>query len=313
MATDTSPPLFPAQSHPALAAYLTARAETVPASGCWVWTGAMTSGGGVRANRVFGDQYGSQSATYLAWVAAHRGPPPDGERVRHTCGCPRCINPDHLTTSAAQRQQRTAQRAARKAARQEAREAAQKASREAEAQARHERAAARVAAKAARQEARRAEREARQAATARKRFKPKAPRSSVPKLRKDYSGPETVQRFDAGSVRIRGTVHIGRYRKLDARAVYNIQNPRPGPFSLRTLTGLPQYVLDAVLKAPRARRFKLPCGDWVFEMEHGARVPLDHHPTTLPDADDTLRQPDGVHQFGHFHHDHQSRSGHHWP
>lgn len=62
-----------------------------PNSGCWIWLGAIKSGG-----------YGS------FWVggkclAAHRfshmvfkGPIPDGLDVMHKCDTPACVNPNHL-------------------------------------------------------------------------------------------------------------------------------------------------------------------------------------------------------------------------
>lgn len=60
-------------------------------TGCWLWQGALDSGG-----------YGLQSvdnrnrkAHRVSWEL-HRDPIPDGACCLHKCDVPRCVNPDHL-------------------------------------------------------------------------------------------------------------------------------------------------------------------------------------------------------------------------
>lgn len=61
------------------------------ASGCWLWTGSLTSSG-----------YGHFSIRNLYYQAhkllyiLHVGPIPDGLQIDHLCRTRRCVNPDHL-------------------------------------------------------------------------------------------------------------------------------------------------------------------------------------------------------------------------
>jgi hypothetical protein len=62
-----------------------------PATGCTLWTGALTQKG-------YGDLLVERRhirAHRAAWEA-YRGPIPDGMHVLHKCDVPACINPDHL-------------------------------------------------------------------------------------------------------------------------------------------------------------------------------------------------------------------------
>ena len=77
-------------------AALLSRTDRDKNQGCWLWTGALDSGG-----------YASFTETKLgqkkAMVRIHRrvaelasGPIPAGYQVHHKCAIRRCINPDHL-------------------------------------------------------------------------------------------------------------------------------------------------------------------------------------------------------------------------
>lgn len=67
-----------------------------PNSGCWLWTGAMTTEGygQIRAD-------GKQRKTLVAHRVSHElynGPIPSGLFVLHKCDTPACVNPAHLST-----------------------------------------------------------------------------------------------------------------------------------------------------------------------------------------------------------------------
>ena len=65
-----------------------------PNSGCWIFTGCLSSLG-----------YGIMARTKFVRTPAHRasyevfnGPIPDGMDVMHSCDVRCCVNPEHLTT-----------------------------------------------------------------------------------------------------------------------------------------------------------------------------------------------------------------------
>jgi hypothetical protein len=75
-----------------------ANVDRVTEAPCWVWTAALNRHG-----------YGSIGAAYYGEGLAHRyayarakGPIPPGLFVRHLCGVPRCVNPEHLAVGTAQ-------------------------------------------------------------------------------------------------------------------------------------------------------------------------------------------------------------------
>jgi hypothetical protein len=63
------------------------RAEVGAPGDCWPWTGP-TGADGLPA-------FDGRPAAVAAYEQA-RGPVPEGARVTHRCGNPRCLNPDHL-------------------------------------------------------------------------------------------------------------------------------------------------------------------------------------------------------------------------
>lgn len=68
-----------------------------PNSGCWIWLGAVNSGG-----------YGTirigpkTRLAHRVMVEQVRGQIPDGMLVCHSCDVPPCINPDHLWLGSSQ-------------------------------------------------------------------------------------------------------------------------------------------------------------------------------------------------------------------
>lgn len=66
-----------------------------PNSGCWLWTGAICSGGyarigadGWRTNRTL--------LVHRVLYELMRGPIPEGFEIDHLCRVRSCVNPDHL-------------------------------------------------------------------------------------------------------------------------------------------------------------------------------------------------------------------------
>ena len=53
---------------------------------CWPWHGPSGRGG---------PEFDGRPACIRAYELA-RGPVPDGARLRHICGNPQCVNPEHL-------------------------------------------------------------------------------------------------------------------------------------------------------------------------------------------------------------------------
>jgi hypothetical protein len=65
--------------------------EIDPVAGCWLWTGAIGSGGYA--------YIGSKNRSFLVHRVTyemHRGPIPEGMQIDHLCRVRRCVNPDHL-------------------------------------------------------------------------------------------------------------------------------------------------------------------------------------------------------------------------
>jgi hypothetical protein len=75
-----------------------ANIDRVTEAPCWVWTGGMNRTGYGSIDLA---HYGESLAHRYAYVRAH-GPIPPGLFVRHLCGVPRCVNPEHLAVGTAQ-------------------------------------------------------------------------------------------------------------------------------------------------------------------------------------------------------------------
>lgn len=72
---------------------LRSRIETVPESGCWIWTG-----GARRSGKGHGRFWHSGRHVFAyRWSYEHfHGPIPEGCRIYHLCDVQECVNPDHL-------------------------------------------------------------------------------------------------------------------------------------------------------------------------------------------------------------------------
>ena len=297
--------VFPTEHDPALAAYLTDYTELDPSSGCWLWTGLVTSGGGMQVHDHVAKAYGTRSATRLAWLATQGTEPPDGARVRHHCGQPRCVHPEHLTTSdlvKAARQQAKAQaalaaqvardaahakRAEEVAAKAEARASAQAARKADAVKSAEAKVAAKAEARAARDSAqaeRAREAEAKAEAKAAKLREKVRQRAEKPhSTREVYRVPgEVIREVDGTCIRLRGSLKVGPRLSFDPREVYAMQNIRDcvplgqsGRIRGHVILGISPEIMDAVRRAPRAVRHILPNGHVVFELPIGATVPLE--------------------------------------
>lgn len=257
--TITPGPLFPAKHHPELAAYLSAHTAVDASTGCWVWSGPVNDKGVGRASPSIRDTFGTISIPRLAVMALTGSLPAEGTRLRQSCGNPRCCCPDHRTSKVTEREATKAARAevrkALSAARAAEREVARNESR-----------------KAARKDAKEAKLQARMAST------------------ESHRGPLVAGErvlWDCGTAtRIRGHLSVGRHHRFDARTVWSVQSYREriiggALFRASTLLGISTELHKAILSGPAARRFKLPSGDVVYEMEP-AWVPLDAPPEDSP-------------------------------
>jgi HNH endonuclease len=78
-----------------------AKISPEPLTGCWLWTGAVTTSkntypyGSIKTDRRDARPQRLEAAHRVAWLL-YRGPIPDGLDVLHKCDQPYCVNPDHL-------------------------------------------------------------------------------------------------------------------------------------------------------------------------------------------------------------------------
>jgi hypothetical protein len=66
--------------------------------GCWLWTGfRMVKGGYGEIQTTLGQGRHRTQLVHRLSYEIHYGPMPKGTYVRHTCGIPHCVNPEHLS------------------------------------------------------------------------------------------------------------------------------------------------------------------------------------------------------------------------
>jgi hypothetical protein len=92
------PYVFPTADNPELAAYLTAKTEHDPATGCLLWTGGLLRGD-PRLWKTHAARYGSDRPARLAWQLHHSTELGKTTKLVPSCGNPKCINPEHLTAA----------------------------------------------------------------------------------------------------------------------------------------------------------------------------------------------------------------------
>lgn len=99
MNAQAQPYVFPTADSPELAAYLTAKTEHDPATGCLLWTGGANKHGDPRIWKTYAARFGSDRPARLAWQLCHGTGLGKTTKLVSTCGNPRCINPEHLTAA----------------------------------------------------------------------------------------------------------------------------------------------------------------------------------------------------------------------
>lgn len=99
MNPQAQPYAFPSADNPELAAYLTAKTEHDPATGCLLWTGGANKQGDPRIWKTYAARFGSDRPARLAWQLCHGRELGKTTKLVPTCGDPRCINPEHLTAA----------------------------------------------------------------------------------------------------------------------------------------------------------------------------------------------------------------------
>ena len=72
-------------------AFILSRIETIPESGCWVWSGRLTTPG-YATYYLEGQYMNIHRYAYELW----KGPIPEGLTIDHLCRVRCCVNPDHL-------------------------------------------------------------------------------------------------------------------------------------------------------------------------------------------------------------------------
>ncbi len=97
MNPQAQPYVFPTADNPELAAYLTAKTEHDPATGCLLWTGGANKHGDPRIWKTYAARFGSDRPARLAWQLCHGRELGKTTKLVPSCGNPRCINPEHLT------------------------------------------------------------------------------------------------------------------------------------------------------------------------------------------------------------------------